>query len=171
MATCRQCGKSGVTINKFSGMCDSCNNEFKNALNETIRENRVEIERLKEIEKYYELENSFDTKVSGVSYKNDDGSSRQEILKRCERGYPFGERLEFKHTPIKEDKNAIKVLRKNGEQIGWLSKYWAKEIARWLKEDKLVEGSILEILEPDLNSGNVYGCRVIINVYQKRSND
>lgn len=66
----------------------------------------------------------FMTKIVGVVHKNNDGTSRQEILKKCKRG----EKLTLIHEPIPQDENAVKVCRENGEQIGWLSQILAAEI-------------------------------------------
>jgi hypothetical protein len=62
--------------------------------------------------------------VVGVNYNNDDGESRQEIISRC---VPF-EPITLDHQEDNPyDKNAIAVLRDNGEQIGFLEKHLAKE--------------------------------------------
>jgi len=55
--------------------------------------------------------------VAGVSYNNDDGSSRQTIISRCKPG----ETLRLIREPgNKIDPGAIKVTRRNGEQIGYV---------------------------------------------------
>jgi hypothetical protein len=62
-------------------------------------------------------DNVFFAKVHGVSFKNDDGSSRQEIISRCK----VGEELDIIPEPTnRHDRGAMKVCRKNGEQLG----YW-----------------------------------------------
>jgi HIRAN domain len=62
-------------------------------------------------------DNVFFAKVHGVSYKNDDGSSRQKIISRCK----VGEELDIIPEPTnRHDPGAMKVCRKNGEQLG----YW-----------------------------------------------
>jgi hypothetical protein len=62
-------------------------------------------------------DNVFFAKVHGVSFKNDDGSSRQKIISRCK----VGEELEIIPEPTnRHDHGAMKVCRKNGEQLG----YW-----------------------------------------------
>jgi hypothetical protein len=59
----------------------------------------------------------FFTKVAGVSYENRDGTSRQSIIKRCRPG----EILHLVREPDNpHDANAVKVLRQNGEQLGYL---------------------------------------------------
>jgi hypothetical protein len=59
----------------------------------------------------------FFTKVVGVSYENKDGTSRQSIIERCRPG----EILRLVREPDNpHDTNAVKVLRQNGEQLGYL---------------------------------------------------
>jgi hypothetical protein len=59
------------------------------------------------------------TKVVGDSHVNDDGSSRQEIITRCKPG----DALTLKSEPHNQyDPNAVAVLTRNGEQIGYLSR-------------------------------------------------
>ena len=62
-------------------------------------------------------DNVFFAKVHGVSFKNDDGSSRQKIISQCK----VGEELDIIPEPTnRHDPGAMKVCRKNGEQLG----YW-----------------------------------------------
>jgi hypothetical protein len=66
------------------------------------------------------------TKVAGVSYVNADGSSRQELISGCK----AGDRLSFEREPRNtHDANAIKVLRVDGSQIGYLPADVAAEVA------------------------------------------
>ncbi len=59
---------------------------------------------------------SFFSKVAGVTFEDDDGKNRQKILKQCR----VVEEIKLKLKPKPEHKNAVAVLRKNGEQIGYL---------------------------------------------------
>ena len=62
----------------------------------------------------------FFSKVAGVSYRNEDGSSRQSIIRRCH----IGERLLLKPEPDNPvDPNAVRVLRQNGELSTSLQKF------------------------------------------------
>jgi len=55
--------------------------------------------------------------VAGVSYDNDDGSSRQTIISRCKPG----EALMLNREPNNRfDSGAIRVTRRNGQQIGYV---------------------------------------------------
>jgi hypothetical protein len=59
----------------------------------------------------------FFAQVHGINHKNEDGSSRQEIIKQCHQG----EELMLVPEPTnKYDPDAVKICRKNGEQLG----YW-----------------------------------------------
>jgi hypothetical protein len=67
----------------------------------------------------------FFASVAGESYRNDDGTSRQAIIQRCE----VGELLALEHEPDNpHDVNAIRVLRRAGGQIGYLPREIAGEV-------------------------------------------
>lgn len=80
------------------------------------------------------VKGQFSVNVAGVSYPNDDGSERQSIIRDCDEG----EHLILKHTPIPEDKNAVRILRQNGQQLGWLPRWNAQEIAPYLDRGEIV---------------------------------
>lgn len=66
----------------------------------------------------------FWSKVAGVSHDNLNGMSRQQILRRCEPR----ELLTLAPEPRNPvDPHAIAVLRKNGEQIGYLNSRLGRE--------------------------------------------
>ncbi|GEM_PF-2412672 len=85
---------------------------------------------------------SFELGVAGESFDNDDGSSRQEILRRC----TLGEPIYLIHQPHPQDKNAVKVCRANGEQIGWIRKEQSSEFANILKRGDPVDAEISKLL-------------------------
>jgi HIRAN domain len=63
--------------------------------------------------------------VAGESHRNADGSDRQAIIPRCR----VGDLLVLEHEPDNpHDINAIRVLRQNGEQIGYLEREFAGEV-------------------------------------------
>jgi restriction system protein len=63
---------------------------------------------------------SFFTKVAGVTFNNDDGSRRQTIIARCS----VGEQLVLVRDPSNRfDAGAVKVMRSNGEQLGFLPEH------------------------------------------------
>ena len=70
------------------------------------------------------LRHSF-AKVAGVTFPNDDGSERQDIIKRCRPG----EQLILRHDAYnKYSIFATQVLRANGEQLGHAPEYLAERI-------------------------------------------
>jgi len=63
--------------------------------------------------------------VAGESFRNDDGSDRQAIIQRCQVGEP----LTLEHEPDNpHDINAVRVLRRTGEQIGYLERDFAGQV-------------------------------------------
>lgn len=84
---------------------------------------------------------SIKTKLAGVTMKNDDGSSRQAFLKTCNSGDPLVLKREPKN---KYDRNAIAVFR-GTDQLGYLSKEVAEELAKVLDSGKELTAEILEI--------------------------
>jgi len=73
----------------------------------------------------------FWSKVAGVTHENRDGTSRQEILKRCE----VRELLQLVPEPDNPvDPDAIAVLRQNGQQLGYLDKRLASETHNRIKK-------------------------------------
>ena len=75
----------------------------------------------------------YESKVVGVSQKNEDGSDRQLIISReVEEEDP----LTLEREPSNQyDKNAIKVLSKDGNQIGYLNKELAEKIKQALDNE------------------------------------
>jgi HIRAN domain len=64
-----------------------------------------------------EMEDHYIVRVAGVSHQNDDGTSRQEILARCK----VPGVLELRRQPNhRHDRNAVQVLRQNGEMLGFI---------------------------------------------------
>ncbi len=71
----------------------------------------------------------FFSKIAGVTHENSDGSSRQQIIARCH----AGERLILQAEPENPyDPHAVKVLRTNGEQLGFLGARLAAELQPYL---------------------------------------
>ena len=55
--------------------------------------------------------------VRGESHNNDDGASRQDIIRRMRANEP----VQLRADPTNQhDRWAVKVLTQSGEQIGWL---------------------------------------------------
>ena len=80
--------------------------------------------------------------VAGVRYKNDDGSSRQEAINQCQ----SREMLRLVPEPDNPvDPNAVKVLRQNGQQIGYIPRRLAARM-----HDHFVKGERWEAVLSEL---------------------
>jgi hypothetical protein len=85
------------------------------------------------------------SRVSGVTFKNDDGSDRQAIITKCRPG----EELNLTRDPADEfDSGAVKVIRGTGDQIGFLPAHMTRD------------GDPSGIAHK-MDSGTTYRCRVI----------
>lgn len=69
------------------------------------------------------------TKIAGVSFMNDDGTSRQAILKSLRPG----EQLFLRHVPIPGHPEAMQVITYQGRQVGHLSSEMAPKVLKWFK--------------------------------------
>lgn len=109
----------------------------------------------------HSLIRSFITKVVGVTYPNDDGTDRQEILSMCVSGEPVAFHWHtFRGAP------ACAVITDRG-QIGYLSADLAADLDRDYNGDEYIfEGHISDILggEDGLN----YGCYIMLSIYGPR---
>lgn len=108
-----------------------------------------------------ELVRSFITKVVGVSFPNDNGTSRQEILSQCLRGEP----VSFHWYTFRGDP-ACSVITNHG-QIGHLPAKLAAQLDKEFGDDTYTfVGAISDILggENDLH----YGCNIIISIYKAK---
>lgn len=110
-----------------------------------------------------ELVTSFLTRVVGVSYDNDDGTSRQEILSECFEG----EDVELKHQWY-NGKPAFAVVSDHG-QIGYLSQDEATDFYNryYLNDDAdayLNHASISSITGG--TDDYKYGCWIRVEVYR-----
>lgn len=81
-------------------------------------------------------------KVAGVTFPNDDGSERQEIIARC----AIGERLDFHHDPQNPfSAFATRVLRTTGEQLGHAPEYLAERIVERADDGYSAIGTITDL--------------------------
>ena len=106
-----------------------------------------------------DLVRSFHTRVVGVTYNNDDGSSRQEILSRCLIGEPVSFYWHtFNGAP------ACAVISDHG-QIGYLSANLAADLDRdYGSDDYYFVAQISDITGGC--DGYSYGCNLLIAIYQ-----
>lgn len=75
----------------------------------------------------YEIVNNrtyIHTKVVGVTFANEDGTSRQKYIEECHVGLP----LSIQHTPTDEFPEAMSVFGKSLHQIGFVNKELAVDL-------------------------------------------
>lgn len=117
---------------------------------------------------------SINTKIVGVSKKNEDGTSIQRILKSMAEEDCEGDLLTLTHDPENpHDSNAVMVYH-DGDHIGYLSAELAAELAEAVDEDR-VEATITELTGGD---GLTHGCNILLEIldapasaYQRRKVD
>lgn len=71
---------------------------------------------------------SFYSKIAGISHKNPDGTSRQNIIKQCRRKEHLL-LIREPDNPHSENGTAIKVCRTTGEQLGYINSHVSSEVA------------------------------------------
>lgn len=121
----------------------------------------VEVNSGEELQAFCEehpLIDDFLTKVKGVTFRNDDGTSRQEILSCCLRG----ESVYFRQF-IYNGKPAYAVISDHG-QIGNLSADLAESFDSRYGRDAYISGTISDITGGE--DGMYYGCMLHIRVYK-----
>ena len=97
------------------------------------------------------------TEVLGLGGKGSDAKTRQRILASCR----VGEELVLRHIPTLHYENAIKVSRKNGIQIGWLSETVAEEIVKIIDRNGKIKAKIVKI---DLSQWPFKSCRCLVRI-------
>ena len=109
-----------------------------------VEKEKANEERRRDREEYAQkmrLRHNF-AKVAGVTFPNDDGSERQEIIRRCK----AGEHLILRHQPDNAySEFAVQVLRKNGQQIGHAPEYLAEWICKELRAGYRAAGVIRNV--------------------------
>lgn len=101
----------------------------------------------------------FLTEVHGIFHQNDDGSSRQKIIRDCRPGEEMKLVLE---PDNKFDSDAIKICRLNGQQIG----YWSggDRMAGELRNGRECRVTIARIYEFEDRPGRPRGVELRIEV-------
>jgi len=100
--------------------------------------------------------------VAGVSYNNDDGSSRQTIISRCKPGETL---MLIREPDNKIDAGAIKVTRRNGQQIGYVPAQFARNGDSGGLAQKIDSGVTFRCRIAEINGGGaglLYGMTVEI---------
>ncbi|MFH5835900.1 HIRAN domain-containing protein [Proteiniclasticum sp. C24MP] len=109
----------------------------------------------------YVLQDEIYSKVAGVTFENEDGVNRQELLSELS----SGEELELRLEPENRyDKNAVEIYSSLGK-IGYINRELAPYISTLINEDVRVDVVVSEITGggPSL----FYGCNIKISIYDK----
>jgi hypothetical protein len=107
------------------------------------------------------MSDSFYTKLAGVSKKNEDGRSRQDVI---EEDIYEGLELHLEREPDNAyDPNAIAVFASEyGDQVGYLNGKVAEELAPLMDRGQLVT---CQVTETTGGYGQTNGVNVLITVY------
>ena len=114
------------------------------------------------------MNRTFRTKVVGVTFQNPDGSNRQEIISKCKVGEDV---LLIRDYENSYDRYAIAVLRKTGEQIGFIDKDVAfrhegmNDLAPHIDEGGEVGAKIVDLIGESEKTN--WGCVIEIEVGSK----
>lgn len=101
------------------------------------------------------------TKVVGVSFKNDNGTSRQKYISKSF----VGEKIHIIHKPIKGHPNALAVYNSRHCQIGHLSSELASEVVKDMNKDYIVLGKITSITGGEKEKPTL-GCNIELELYK-----
>lgn len=102
------------------------------------------------------------TKVAGVTYDNEDGSSRQRIIAKLRRHEPLLLLLEccWEMPDGREADHPVRVVTRRGEQVGWLY-----EVRSWEVWSEMEHGGVLGCWVERVTGGGRgrdYGCNLRI---------
>lgn len=106
----------------------------------------------------------FYTKVVGVSFRNDDGSERQRIIRDLDRKDMLnpGQELYLQREPTNPyDYNCIKVLGPDGRQIGNLSREIAAQLSPEMARGKRYTATVNAVTGGGVDMS--YGVNIIIS--------
>lgn len=101
-------------------LCDIIITIFKpNAPEAPVQQSAVHFDSSKAV-----VLNDFHTKVVGVTFKNDNGTDRQTIIKNCK----VGDDVVFRPAPSAKFPHAVAIFNSRGEQLGYVNDDLAKEL-------------------------------------------
>jgi hypothetical protein len=110
----------------------------------------------------WRLVRAFLLPVAGESFANADGTSRQDILGRC----AGGEFLRLDPEPDNpHDRNAVKICRLNGEQIGYVPAEHAAEIGEFIAPEGIL--AVLYAVTGGTRAKPSRGAVVQIQIFEK----
>lgn len=104
----------------------------------------------------------FFTKIVGVTFENNDGSSRQKLLEELSTQWNPKSKILLqakreKNNPF--DPKAVAIYNPEGKQLGYLSKKVNETVAPWLDEGFQV---LVEVTTINGGDDNHWGCNVYI---------
>lgn len=114
----------------------------------------------------FDIVKTYQTKVVGVSFKNENGTSRQAFL---EYAYP-GEALAFKEFDYYGDP-AYAVFTKHSEEIGRIKKELAADIHDFIESDErelIMYGKIKDITGGEEEGQENYGCNITVYLLARK---
>lgn len=108
-----------------------------------------------------DLDLNFELEVVGVTYDNEDGTSRQEILAKCQED----DDIELKRAPMEKYPNAIQVWTKHG-CIGYISEKDNKKLAKYMDANaEIYHAGISDLYQ---NKKGIYNCYITFDVLVKK---
>lgn len=119
------------------------------------------ISKFGDMSKHKKLEPEY-TYVAGTKYKNDDGTDRQEILKKTKPGDML---VLLPDELNKFDKDAVKVINLSNQQLGFLNMDISLEIKSRLMAGSRVD---VEIVNVKKNSKGVLQANIVLQKYSRR---
>ncbi len=107
--------------------------------------------------------------VHGIYFRNKDGSSRRHVIRQCKAGDPL---LLVPEPDNPHDPNAIKVCRKNGDTLGYISRVKATRLIMDISTGWTFRVTVDEIYSFD-DKPQDRGCRIRMGVLtmSKRTKD
>lgn len=96
------------------------------------------------------------TKIAGVTFQNEDGTNRQDHIKRLNKGDILGLELDD-NNPY--DCNAIKILDKENNILGYIKKTLCADIRAGMKKGWKYEVKVSMVTGQDQQT---VGCNILI---------
>lgn len=115
----------------------------------------------------------FQVRIAGITFTNDDGSSRSKIASKCR----YKQRLVLVREPDNpHDENAVKVMSEDGKQLGYLNSRDSKDVQAILKGTsplyRKVEAVFIEYgITENRNRERYPFCEITIRKYYKEKTD
>ena len=109
----------------------------------------------------------FHTKIVGVTFKNDDGSDRQRIIRNLARNGELEEGTElffFPQPTNPYDSNCVLVKAGNGQTLGSLSRDMAAKIAPQIRQGYTFKVYVASQTGGDI--GYAYGVNIKVERYR-----